>query len=125
MTVEEFLQSLDEPRRTQAGELDGIIRAEAPDLAVELRGESIYYGPYHYRYPTGREGESARVVLAPRKAGISLYICEGLSEPIAGANTGVGCVRIKDLRKVDLEALRREIRRVVATEPSMLKREGQ
>ena len=74
------------------------------------------YGPFHYRYASGREGDAHRVAVAARKHGISLYVLaltedgEYLAEARAGqfpkANVGKSCIRFKRLDDLDLDALR-------------------
>lgn len=122
MTPDELLDSLDEPRRSQARELHALISAETARFPIEVRGDAIWYGLYRYRYATGREGDTGRVVLAPAKRGPASISARGSPPPVAGADCGVGCVRIKDLKKVDIEALCREVRRVATNEPTTLKK---
>ena len=73
-----------------------------------LWGPSIIgFGRYHYRYESGREGESFRVGFAPRKAALTLYLTN--SEPVPGDllaalgkhKTGQGCLYLKKLADAD------------------------
>ena len=76
----------------------------------------VGYGPFHYRYASGREGDAYRVSVASRKTGISLYVLaltedgQYLAESRAGrfpkANVGKSCVRFKRLDDLDQAALR-------------------
>jgi hypothetical protein len=99
----------------QAADLDrlhDLIRAALPDLPRDEGG----YGPFHYRYDSGREGDAHRVSVAARKTGISLYVlaltADGhyLAESRAGefprAKVGKSCLRFKRLDDVDQDALR-------------------
>ena len=97
--------------------LDELIRDTLPDLEVVRESDDmIGYGPFHYRYASGREGDTFRVSVANRKAGISLYVLcvteDGryLAEARAGdfpkANVGKSCVRFKRLDDLDESALR-------------------
>ncbi len=54
------------------------------DLMQEVTGEppvrhgcAIGFGSYHYRYESGREGDSVLVAFAPRKANMVVYIMPG------------------------------------------------
>ena len=74
------------------------------------------YGPFHYRYESGREGDAHRIAVAERKTGISLYVLaltedgEYLAESRAAAfpraKVGKSCIRFKRLDDLDLDALR-------------------
>lgn len=86
------------------------------------------YGRYHYRYASGREGESCIVGLASRNAGISVYVNAGdgesyLAETIASrlgrVSVGRSCVRIKRLDDVDRKAFTELIRTAARTMKDM------
>ena len=74
----------------------------------------IGYGPYHYRYATGREGDSARVALASNKTGFSVYVAcvdskgylaEQAKARLGKASVGKSCIRFKRLDDIDLDVL--------------------
>jgi len=74
-------------------------------------GTIIGFGSCHYRYPTGNEGDMPLLAFAPRKAASTIYLDDTgrYSDELARLGphtTGVGCLYIKDLEKVDLEVLR-------------------
>jgi hypothetical protein len=100
---------------TQQADIDRLhelIKDALPDLASDAGG----YGPFHYRYASGREGDAHRVAVAARKTGISLYVLaltangQYLAESRAGefprAKVGKSCIRFKRLDDLDLDALR-------------------
>jgi hypothetical protein len=73
------------------------------------------YGRFHYRYPTGNEGDASLVALASRKNYISLYVlaadergylAEQYVERLPKASIGKSCVRFKRLSDVDLDVVR-------------------
>jgi hypothetical protein len=85
-------------------------------------GSSIVgYGAYHYRYPSGREGDAPGAAFSPRKAATTVYLADGvgnhvaLLERLGPHRPGVGCVYLKDLSAVDLEVLEELVRRSYAT----------
>lgn len=92
--------------------LDALIRETLPDL--EAHGHN--YGPFHYRYESGREGDAYRVSAAERKHGISLYVlaltedgrylAESYADRLPKASVGKSCVRFKRLDDLDEGALR-------------------
>lgn len=76
-----------------------------------LWGSIVGFGSYHYRYESGREGDTAAVGFAPRKAASTVYIVDGVgahTEELARLGphtTGVGCLYLKDVSAVDLDVL--------------------
>ena len=114
-TPDEYIASLDQPRRAEIEHLDALIRATLPDLERVVQPGGVGYGPYRYRYPTGREGEASLIGLSSRKAYISLYVLcsedgayltERYVDRLPKANIGKSCVRFKRTSDVDLDVLR-------------------
>jgi hypothetical protein len=80
------------------------------------------YGKYHYRYPSGREGDWMLVAVASNKNYISLYVtaaapdggylAETYREQLPKASIGKSCIRIKRLGDVDQKVLERLLRNV-------------
>lgn len=73
----------------------------------------IGFGQYHYKYASGREGDSPAVAFSPRKASLVLY---GLSDLLQAApllaslgkyRAGASCIYINKLADVDLAVLHR------------------
>ena len=116
-----YIDSLDTPRRVRHGhqllEMFNRITGETP----RMWGPSmIGYGELHYRYATGREGDTFKVGFSPRKAKISLYGLPQDDDAMAqlGKHTaGVSCVYINKPEDVDLEVLETLIRRGWGTTP--------
>lgn len=76
-------------------------------------GTSIVgFGRYHYKYESGREGESAITGFSPRKGDLTLYIVPGfepfpaLMKRLGKYKTGKSCLYIKKLADVDVDVLR-------------------
>ena len=120
MTPDDLIDTLDEPRRSETRRLHDLIRSTAPELEPFVMGKMIGYGPYHYRYATGREGDSAVVSVASQKRHISLYVscadadgylAERYRDRLPKADIGKGCVRIKKVGDLDQEARRDLIRK--------------
>jgi uncharacterized protein DUF1801 len=114
MTPDEYIAALDEPRQTEVRAIDALIRKSAPELERFLGAGMIGYGRYHYRYASGREGDTAIIGLASRKQYISLYViaadergylAEQYRPRLPKANVGKSCVRIRRLADVDLATL--------------------
>ena len=88
----------------------------------------IGYGPFHYRYASGREGDAHLLALSPRKNYISLYVlcttdgaylAESYRERLPKANIGKSCVRFKRTSDIDLDQLRDAARRGRAPRPAL------
>jgi len=115
----EYIEKLQEPRKTEIAALDALIRKTAPKLEPFIHSGMLAYGPWHYKYGSGREGDWFRIGLASNKNYISLYICpaaetgyipESYKKALPKAMIGRGCVRFKRLSDLDQAALKKLIR---------------
>ncbi len=76
----------------------------------------IGFGTLHYRYATGREGDTLKVGFSPRKAKLSLYglqdsaDAEAHLEQLGRHTLGVGCVYANRLSDLDESVLRELVR---------------
>ena len=123
-TPEQYLARLEEPRRTEVARLDAVIRETLPGLECCIVSGMLAYGPVHYRYASGREGDSARVSVASNASAISLYalaaddrgwVAERYRARLPRSKIGKACVRFKRLDDLDLDALRELLREVEVT----------
>jgi hypothetical protein len=103
-------------RRDEAMRLDALFR-EVTGFAPKMWGPSmIGYGRYHYRYKTGREGDSLATGFSPRKAALSIYIMPGYADfgpilkDLGKHRTGKSCLYINKLADIDEAVLKRLIR---------------
>lgn len=78
----------------------------------KLWGPSIIgFGSYHYRYDSGREGDSLRIGFSPRKGQTVLYLMDGYQEHgtlldrLGKHKLGKSCLYIKRLADIDLAVL--------------------
>lgn len=115
--VAAFLTGLDPARRPEADRLVALMSAATGEPPV-MWGESIVgFGSYHYRYDTGREGDSCLVGFSPRKTEFSIYLM-GLYFPDSGPRAaellarlgrhrmGKACLYVRKLAEIDETALR-------------------
>lgn len=120
--VDAFLAAVrPEARRRDALALRALME-RATGQPARLWGPSIVgFGRYHYRYPSGREGEMAAAGFAPRKAATSVYFVDGFEdyaedlERLGPHSTGASCLYLKRLDDVDLPVLEGMVRRSYAT----------
>jgi len=108
-----YLAPLSDPRRAEVRALDAAIRKAVPKLKpyIAYSGTMIGYGRYHYRYPTGREGECPIVAVSSRAQYISLYvsgcrngrpIAEAAKAKLGKVSVGKVCIRFKRLLDLNL-----------------------
>jgi uncharacterized protein YdhG (YjbR/CyaY superfamily) len=114
VTPDDYIDALEEPRRGEIRALHELIRATVPDLEPHVASGMLGYGPFHYRYASGREGDASLIALASRKQYISLYVlctteqgylAEQYAERLPKASIGKSCVRFKRTEDVDRGAL--------------------
>ena len=119
-SVSAFLDRLsDKSRRDDCLAVIDIMK----DLTKEeprMWGTSIVgFGRYHYKYESGREGESMITGFSPRKGELTLYIMGGfesspdLMKRLGKHKTGKACLYIKKLADVDRKVLRELIEKSV------------
>lgn len=112
----EFIALIPEERRRTQAERVLELMAEATGEEATMWGSSmIGFGAVHYRYKSGREGDTHKVGFSPRKSALSLYGLQGhpgSAELLAKLGTftaGAGCVYVKKLEDIDLGILRKLI----------------
>src|SRR5690348_6361408 len=94
-TPEEYIRSLEDGRRQDIEQLDQLIRKALPDVKRVMNGNILGYGPFRYRYKTGREGDTCVVSLGSNKNYISLHVfgADRFKPRLPKADIGVACVR--------------------------------
>jgi hypothetical protein len=114
-TPEEYISSLEEPRRTEVQKIHDFIRETLPQYKPYILSGMIGYGSYHYKYASGREGDWCVIGLSSRKNYISLYICavkdgkyvaESFKDNLPKADIGKSCVRFKKFEDITFPELR-------------------
>lgn len=108
-----FVEALEHPVRRADGLLLLELMQETSGQPPVMWGPTIIgFGAYHFRYPTGREGDAAAIGFSPRKASLSLY---GLTAGPEAADllarlgkheVGAACLYINKRADVDLGVLR-------------------
>lgn len=116
-SVDAFLEQLGDPaKRADSQALIAIMREVSGEPAV-LWGSMVGFGQYHYRYPTGHEGDAFLIGFAPRKAEFSIYLMgcyfpehaerrEALLVRLGKHRMGKACLYVKRLSDIDLAVLR-------------------
>lgn len=119
--VAEFLAQIpDEQRRADAHRLCALMQ-EITGEPPAMWGTSIVgFGSHHYRYVSGREGDSPLAGFAPRSQHLVIYLIGEFTSRHRSAlarlgphKTGKGCLYVKRLDDVDTGALHELIDRSV------------
>lgn len=121
-SVGAFLASVEDAQKRQDShrlvELMSKVTGEAP----KLWGPSIVgFGSYHYKYASGREGDSSLTGFSPRKTEFSIYLMGGYSDEETEARDallaklgkhrmGKGCLYVKRLDDIDMGVLEKLVK---------------
>ena len=115
--VEAIMATIDEnTRRADARALVEIL-SRATGEEPRAWGDIIGFGRYHFRYESGREGDSFLAGLAPRRDRFSIHLmgiylpdvakrCEALLARLGKYKAGKACIYVRRLQDVDQEVLR-------------------
>jgi hypothetical protein len=110
-----FAAITDDARRKDCEALARLIK-KATKEQPKMWGSSIVgFGSYHYKYESGREGDSCLIGFSSRKGDISLYGLgsfagkEKLLPKLGKHKSGKGCLYIQKLSDIDLSVLERLI----------------
>ena len=113
-------QVADPQQRKDCRELVAMMR-DITGHPARMWGASIVgFGRYHYRYASGREGDSLLTGFAPRGKELVLYLGPGLDnaalmKTLGKHKAGKGCLYIKRLDDVDRKVLRALVEHSVET----------
>ena len=95
---------------------------EVTGLEPQMYGASIVgFGEYAYEYDSGRKGKAPAAAFSPRKAATTIYLLDGIAyheaalDKLGPHTTGVGCLYIKELSKVDVRVLKGIVRKSFKT----------
>lgn len=118
--VLEFLHQVEPAQKREDSFALLALMEEVTGEKPQMWGDTIVgFGAYHYRYASGREGDSPLTGFSPRAQSLSVYITSGFEDYEALLNrlgkhkTGKACLYIGRLSDVDLNVLRELIQRSV------------
>jgi hypothetical protein len=115
-----FLAALPEPARREDAKALCALMARATGEPPRMWGSIVGFGRYHYRYESGREGDTMVSGFAVRAKELVLYLgvgAGGFDELLAGLGKhrlGKGCLYVKALADVDAAVLERLVARAHA-----------
>jgi len=104
-----FINSLPETRRADVKALVKLMQSISRKKPTMWGPSIIGFGSCHYRYESGREGDTPLLCFSPRKAANVLYITlrdKTLPEKLGKHTLSGGCLHIKKLSEVDPAVLK-------------------
>ena len=110
-SVDAYLSAIPDEQRQEECKVIAEMMQRATKTKPQMWGSMIGFGSYHYKYPSGREGDWFLTGFAPRKQALTLYIMAGftqydaLLEKLGKYRTGKSCLYITRLSDVDLKVL--------------------
>jgi len=75
LSPEQWIAAVDDARRPDVQRLHDLVREVAPELEPTMEFGMLGYGPIHYRYASGREGDWVKTGIAVNAKSISLHCC--------------------------------------------------
>ena len=119
-SVSAFIAALpDKIRRADAKALVKLMQAVSGEKPKLWGANIIGFGPHHYVYASGREGDMPLVGFSPRKPALVLYLTrfkgsDTLLAKLGKHTSGKSCLYIKQLTDIDLKILQELIVRSIA-----------
>ena len=108
--VDEYLATLDESQQRDSRTLIAMMQKVSGHPPV-MWGTMIGFDKYRYKSKSGIEADWPRLAFAPRKGKLSLYATyeaekyTDLLDKVGKYNIGKGCIYLKNLDNMDLNAL--------------------
>ena len=113
-SVAGYLAAIEDAGRRSDCEALANLMAKATKQPPKMWGTSIVgFGSYHYRYESGREGDSCLVGFSSRKTEISVYLVgsfperEELLARLGKHKMAKACLSLRKLSDVDISVLER------------------
>jgi hypothetical protein len=110
--VAAFVAGVADPGQRADTEALIAMMANASGHPPKMWGPSIIgFGSYHYKYESGREGDSLRIGFSPRKGQTVVYLMDGYDDHadqlarLGKHKVGKSCLYIKRLSDVDRNVL--------------------
>lgn len=111
-SVDAFLEAIpDEARRKDCRDLAKLLGKVAKEKPRMWGAAMVGFGSYHYRYESGREGDSFVTGFASRRGDITVYLMggfegrEALLAMLGRHKTGKACLYIRSLADIDTKVL--------------------
>ncbi len=120
-SVARYLSAIKDKVRRSDCEALAKLMSKATKQPPKMWGTSIVgFGSYHYKYESGREGDSCVTGFSSRKGDISVYLTASVLghhkfvSKLGKHKVGKGCLYIRTLSDVDLKVLEQLVVATVA-----------
>ena len=120
-SVQAYLDAIADAERRRDCEALAAMMGETVDAPPVMWGSGIVgFGSYHYRYDSGREGDSCLAGFSSRKNDISIYLMsasarqEELLARLGRHKMGKSCLSVRGLADIDMRVLRELVSESVA-----------
>lgn len=120
-SVESYFSAIKDEARRKDCEALAKLMATVTKQQPKMWGTSIVgFGSYHYKYESGREGDSCLTGFSLRKSDISVYLMasvlrqEELLSKLGKHKMDKGCLYVRKLSDVDLKVLEQLVAGTVA-----------
>ncbi len=123
VTLTSYLATIDDAERRKDCKTLAAIMSRVTGCRPVIWGPSIVgFDSYHYKYPSGHEGDSCVVGFSSRKGDISVYLMGVLQDPgakpllarLGKHKAGKGCLYVRRLSEIDVAVLEQLVTRAVA-----------
>lgn len=115
-SVESYFSAIEDDTRRKDCRALAKLMTQATKQQPKMWGTSIVgFGSYHYKYPSGREGDSCLTGFSSRKTDISIYLTgsfprhDELLAKLGKHKMGKACLYVRKLSAVDLKVLEKLI----------------
>ena len=111
-SVQQYLSAIENETRRRDCQALAQLMTKVTEQQPKMWGTSIVgFGSYHYRYASGREGDSCLIGFSSRKSDITIYLSTGFPEQqellskLGKHKVGKACLYLRTLADVDLQVL--------------------
>jgi hypothetical protein len=111
-SVEDFIASIEDTEKQKDARALLRLMQRVTGQKPKMWGTSMVgFGKYHYRYASGREGDSFIAGFSPRAQNLTLYLMAGFAKlktklgKLGKHSTGASCLYVRRLADVDLDVL--------------------
>lgn len=109
-SVDDFIDSLPEPRQADAKALVKLMQSVSRQKPKMWGPSIVGFGSCHYRYESGREGDMPLICFSPRKTGNVVYNMgsaeKALLDKLGKHALSGSCLHIKKLSDIDAAVLK-------------------
>ncbi len=117
LSVSEFISTVEDNQTINDCKALINLMEKVSGCKAKMWGTSIIgFDSYHYKYESGREGDSCVIGFSPRKGKTTIYLVDGtaryteLLAKLGKHSTGKVCVYIKNISDIDIDVLEKLIK---------------